>query len=185
MTGGARLEGHEELFGRIRAYFTPQAVDPVIDRVALETLASAVQATPKRWFGQVRAAWRIQKPHPGARNVVNDHKVMRFLEFGTANAGQGFITPKLKKALYIPLNRRAAMGWNEGLRYGVDYILRKRVRGITPRRIVAMEQVKAKARMLEAMREYIRKVARELNLKGSGVSANDLRQIGREMFYGG
>jgi hypothetical protein len=143
---------------RVKAALTPTAVDPVMERVGLETFRELVEATPKRWFGQVRAGWRIEKPKEGERVVINRNKVMLFLEAGTANQGTGFIEPKEKKALYIPLNRRAAMGWVEGLKYGVDYILRMRVRGIKPRWIVHKERKKARARLMKALKEHVRKV---------------------------
>ncbi len=143
---------------RVRAAMTPEAVDPVMERAGLETFREVVAATPKRWFGQVRGSWKIEKPKEGQRLVINRNKIMLFLEVGTANEGQGFIEPKEKKALYIPLNRKAAMGWVEGLKYGVDYILRKRVRGIKPRWIVRDERKKARVRLLKAMKEHIRKV---------------------------
>ena len=115
---------------------TVKSLDKAVSKTGAQTLTGLVAATPKRWFGQVRGSWRVEAPKLATRKVVNPHKVMRFLEFGTANKGTGFITPKNKKFLYIPLNRRASFGWNKSLVYGRDYILKKKVRGIKPRYIV-------------------------------------------------
>lgn len=115
---------------RLQKALTPEAVDPVVDEVALRTLAEVIKATPKRWFGQVRRSWQIQTPMPGTRIIVNESKIMAFLEHGTANEGTGFIRPKRKKALYVPLNRRAAAGWNQSLVQ--QQIVRKTQRYLTP-----------------------------------------------------
>jgi hypothetical protein len=129
---------------------TPEAIDPVVDKAALITLRDVVEHTPKKWFGQVRAGWQIQTPGPGARIIENENKVMLFLEEGTSAHG-----PTFKKSLYIPLTRRAAAGWHQGLKYGVDYILRKSVKGIEARRIARDAQDRANTTLLELMKEHI------------------------------
>jgi hypothetical protein len=146
-----------EKLAKLRAALEPAATDPVVERVALRAFAKVVKDTPKRWFGQVRMSWQIQKPRPGARVVVNDNKIMLWLEEGTANAGTGRIYPKRGKFLYIPRNRNAALGWNPGLVYGRDYILRKSVRGIKPRRIAAKVAKEADKWLLADMKAHIKK----------------------------
>lgn len=142
----------------LRDGLTPEAIDPVIDQVGLKVFADVVQNTPKRWFGQVRAGWTIQKPAPGARTILNRNKVMKFLEFGTADEGRGFIVPKVKKYLYIPLTRAAAAGWQAGMKFGVDFILKKQVRGIAPRRIVAAARERARSLLKTTMKAHIRRL---------------------------
>ena len=141
---------------KLRSALKPQAIDRIVDRVAFETLGELVKATPKKWTGQTRKAWHVIRPEPGVRIVRNESKVMVFLERGTANEGTGYITPKTKKFLYIPLTRRAAGGWREGLVYGRDYVLAKRARGIKPRRIVAKQAPIAKAKLRAAMGAYLK-----------------------------
>jgi len=143
---------------KVQSGLTPAEIDPVIDRVGLQVFADVVQHTPKKWFGQVRAGWTIQKPGLGQRIVVNRNKVMLFLEEGTANAGTGFIVPKIKKFLYIPLTRSAAAGWHSGLKRGIDYIMKKAVRGIAPRKIVAAARERARVLLLNAMKAHIRRL---------------------------
>ena len=143
---------------RVGRSVTPAQVDRVVDRVALKSLARLVRDTPKKWTGNTRRAWTIKSPREGVRQVQNASKVMRFLEFGTANEGTGWIYPVVKKALYIPLTARAAHGgWNPSLIRGTDFILRLRVRGIKPRRIAQKEEKVAKAELLADATAMIRK----------------------------
>ena len=90
-------------------------LDKIVDRVALQSEASLKQNTPKKFFGQVRAGWTTRKPEEGVRIISNSVAasngvaIMFFLEYGTANAGTGFIYPKTAKKLYVPLTKRAAV----------------------------------------------------------------------------
>lgn len=137
---------------KIAEAMTPEKIDPVVERVAVESFANLIKTTPKRWFGQVRGSWKMTKPAPGVRELRNDHKVLPFLEFGTKAHG-----PVNKKFLYIPKNRKAAFGWNPSLKRGVDYILTKKVRGIKPMHIVANEKEKANERLALAAEAHLRK----------------------------
>lgn len=141
---------------KMQRAMTPEAIDPMIEFVAAQTFAHVVEATPKKWFGSVRAAWQLEKPAVGERLVINRNKVMRFLEDGTANGGTGFIYPQVKKVLYIPLTRAAAGGWHEGLKNGVDYILRPKVKGIAPRKIVEAERLLVEERLKVATLAHLR-----------------------------
>jgi hypothetical protein len=140
----------------LQAALVPAQTDRVVERVALVGLRKVVEATPKKWFGQVRRSWQIQKPREGVRALVNDNKIMLFLERGTMNGGTGYITPKRKKFLYIPKNRNAALGWHPGLVRGRDYILVKRAKGIKPRRIAERMAKEIDKLLLEAMKTHIR-----------------------------
>jgi hypothetical protein len=143
---------------------TPQQLDRMVDRVAVQTEASLKEHTPKRWFGQVRAGWNTAKPDLGVRVLNNDVRasngalIILFLEEGTANGGTGMIRPRIKNRLYIPLTRRAAGGWHPGLVYGKDYILKKEVHGIKPLHIVADERPRADQRMREGMDQIVEEI---------------------------
>lgn len=116
---------------------SPGTVDDAAGRAAARVVAGLVRDTPKKWTGNLRRAWQIHKVRNGVRLIRNDSFIMSFIERGTANGGTGYIFPKVKKFLFIPLTRFAAMnGWTPNLRYGVSYILRRFVRGIRPRWIV-------------------------------------------------
>lgn len=174
ITGNVNTAGAQAIMRRAQAALAPGVVDQIVDRIALQTLASVVRATPKKWFGQVRRSWQIKKPHLGFRIVQNENPIMRFLEHGTANKGTGYIYPKRAKALFIPLTRKAATAPKSGgkrafltvrsgvsksktLVYGVDYVLAKRVRGIKPRYIVRDERIRTSRRLHIEMQDHIRR----------------------------
>jgi len=152
----AHTNGSVQALRAVEAAMVPARLDPVVARVAAETLRSVVEHTPKKWFGDLRRQWQMGRTAPARWSVYNGSKVMLFLEAGTANAGTGRIYPKVKKVLYVPLTRRAALGWNAGLKYGTDYILRRSVKGITPRWIVRDERVRAEARLLAHAKAHIK-----------------------------
>lgn len=188
----------------LKKALTIEAMDAVVEQAAFETQARLIRSTPKRWFGQVRRAWVIAKPAPGVRQVINISPVMKFLEDGTKPHGPktefGPLLPgqpRKKKALYIPLTRRAVAA-NEGatfgkvdqykvkgetyweskaalfqktetvrkgkrkvatraLIFGQDYVLAKRVKGITAMHIAAKQRPIARSRIKFLMREFVRK----------------------------
>lgn len=86
----------------LQAALTPERIDPIVDKVAFQTQAALIRATPKKWFGQVRRGWIVVKPAEGQRVVVNVNPIMTFLEEGTKAHG-----PVNADALFIPLTRRA------------------------------------------------------------------------------
>lgn len=147
-----------DVLRRLQAAMTPEATDKVVERVAVATWRSVAEATPKGFTGMLRRGWHIQKPRLGERIVANSSVVMTYLERGTADEGRGRIFPRVKRALFIPLTRFAAInGWTSALKMGTDYILRASVRGIKPRWIVRAETAKARLRLLEAAKAHIRK----------------------------
>ena len=112
-----------------------------------------VLATPKGWTGNTRQRWKVMRVDGRGYRVTNSHKVMKWLEFGTKAHG-----PVRAKALFIPLTRSAALtGWREGMKYGVDYILRKRVKGIKGKFIIRAERKRVKERLKVEMEAFIRR----------------------------
>jgi hypothetical protein len=136
---------------RLTAAMQPDELDKVVDRVGLQTFASVVQATPQKWFGQVRKSWQLSTPGQGSRLVKNDNKIMLFLEEGTQAHG-----PVTAKALYIPLTRKAAFGYQPGFVWGTDFILTPWVKGITARHIAKAEAEKAQKLLTDSMQQHIR-----------------------------
>ncbi len=138
------------------AFATGQHHD-VVAKTAAKSFARMVRATPKGYTGMTRQEWELRQTAPGEWWINNDYKVMRFLEYGTKAHG-----PKRAKALYIPLNRRAAIGgWNRGLRFGVDYVLAKRVKGIRAMGIVAAERERAEGELETNMRRFLKQILNE------------------------
>jgi len=137
---------------RVRQGFRRGAHMRPLRRVAYGALRRLVQATPKKWTGQTRRAWKVRQIVNRGYLVMNEYKVMWFLEHGTRAHG-----PRVKKALYIPLNRRAALGgWTPELVQGFDYLLRGWVRGIAPRRIAARERVLVRRILRTEMARFLR-----------------------------
>lgn len=211
------VRGGPEAQARIRrlmAAMVPAAFDPVIDKAAWQVQARLIRATPKKWFGQVRRGWVVIKPRVGARVVINNNKIMLFLEEGTKDHGPkeifGPLKPgqkRRKAALYIPLTRRAANAtqgffgvgkvnqytlkgetyWEEvraifqrtetvrkgktivgerALIFGQDYVLAKRVRGITAMHIVAKERPRARELTKRLMKQHIRAAIADKGKRG-------------------
>lgn len=112
-----------------------QLVKEISERINSVTLKSVLRKsvengmdlikskTPVKWTGKVRASWTTEELSDGFR-IKNTNVVSILLESGTRD--HGAVTAK---RLYIPLKPEAVM-WSKGLRFGQDYILAKRVRGI-------------------------------------------------------
>jgi len=92
---------------------------------------AVLNAPVGKWFGGTLR----RSAHP-PQEVQND-KNKYVLEVGFnaphaafvhENTSGAVIRATKAKALYIPLKRKAAKGWREGLKYGVDYIMRKSVK---------------------------------------------------------
>lgn len=164
--------GEGKVFERIRKGLAPAKLDRIVDRVSFQTLAQLVKASPKKWFGQIRSGWRITKPGEGQRKLDIDPSrvtksgtsvadIAKFVDQGTANNGQGYIYPKRAKRLYIPL-KRTAIVWREGLRFGKDYVLAKRVKGIKGRKFVAPVRRAAHKNLNDALIALVDKLKREV-----------------------
>lgn len=147
----------QELLKKIEEEMTPANLDTIVNRVAWETNSVLQTATPRKWFGSVRRSWKVTAPGLGDRIVGSDNIVMLYLEEGTKDHG-----PVDKKFLYIPL-KRTAVKWHAGLKRGVDYILKKWVRGIAARHIVRDERPKAQQRLKD---KFVSRLRQILNLRG-------------------
>ena len=138
-----------------------KAFDAPVERAAWRVFAAIVAKTPKRWFGALRKAWRVRKPGEGARVVENTSKIMLFIEGGTGNAGTptsngGYIYPKTKRVLFIPLTASVAMnGYRRGLVFGKDFVMAKRVRGIKAQHIIENFKPEARRMLREEMKAFL------------------------------
>ena len=105
----------------------------------------------------------MRKPCDGARIVENTSKIMLFIEGGTGNAGTptshgGYIYPKTKRALFIPLSASVAMsGYRRGMVFGTDFVMAKRVRGIQAQRIIENFKPEARRILREEMKAFLEK----------------------------
>lgn len=152
---------------RLAAAMQPAQTDAVVDRAAWMVQAKLIGATPRRWFGQVRRGWVVAKPREGARVVINQNKIMLFLEEGTRAHGPREIygplrpgQPRRKKALFIPLTRRAANA-TQGT-FGVGTVSQFSLKGQT-----YWEEVKAIFQRTETVRKGVKKVGSRALIYGS------------------
>jgi len=147
----------------------PEVLDRIVDKAAFQTLALLVKASPKKWFGQIRSGWKVRNTGPAKRKIEIDPEKMsaggtsvaaiaKFVDQGTANNGQGFIFPKRAKRLYIPLRRRAII-WRQGFKYGTDYVLARKVRGIKGRRFVRPVRFESRKILTGLILAHVRKLA--------------------------
>lgn len=144
-----RSEATQAYLDRVRQGFASGGHMRPLARVAMGSLRRLVLATPKGYTGQTRRRWQVKTIQGQGYLVSNSYKVMRWLEEGTRAHG-----PVRARALWIPLNRRAAMrgpkrgndpagGAGEGeapLQRGVDFRFALRVRGIRAMRIAERER---------------------------------------------
>jgi hypothetical protein len=148
----AKTEAAKGMVKALQSGFDPRGIDRIVEVVSLRSMTRLVHATPKKWTGALRRAWKLERPRMGVRWLVNRFKVMTFIEHGTANEGTGYIYPKHKRVLYLPLNKNAALGWSQDLVRGVDFILAARVRGIKPRHIARDEQKVVNRELFQTVR---------------------------------
>jgi hypothetical protein len=152
-----------EAVARLEGIVKTGAFDQPVEIAAFRVHRELVEKTPKRWTGLTRREWQIQKTGPGERLVFNRSKVMLFLEGGTGNAGTptsngGYIYPKTKKFLFVPMRQEAQFGWKPGMRYGTDYILKRRVRGIKAMRIVEKMRPRAAEILKGEMKNFLERI---------------------------
>ena len=128
--------------------------------VAEITLASLKADTPKK-TGKTRKAWRME-PARGAGGrfgfgytIENNEPTMIWLEDGTRAHG-----PVKAKRLYIPQTLAARKGYKKGMKFGRDYILAKKVRGIKPHNIVRNQLGLTKGMLLNNYNKVMRRAKR-------------------------
>ena len=121
-----------------------QFTDAVSEKISIEKLKEVLkkvveqstdnlrEKTPVKWTGNVKASWVTEELTDGFQ-IKNTNVVMLYLEKGTKAHG-----PVTAKRLYIPLKPEAAQ-WSKGLKFGVDFVLAKRVKGIRALNIVRDE----------------------------------------------
>lgn len=153
---------------KIVAGLDPKKVQRIVERRAAIGISELAKASPRRYFGQLQGGWRMGKAKEGVLIHIPPNlrgptgqkvaDILLWVNNGTANDGQGYIYPKTKKFLYIPLNRSAALGWREGLERGRDYVLAPRVKGIKGRHFVEPVRDKIRADLKEDLKDYIRQL---------------------------
>jgi len=154
----------EQKIGVMLNALRDEAFDQPVEIAGWKVYRELVELTPKRYTGITRREWKVEKTGIAQRLVFNNSKAMNWLEHGTGNAGTatshgGYIYPKSKKYLFVPLNSRAAIGgWNAALKFGRDYYLARRVRGIKAMHIVE----KFRPRAMEILKNQVKSFLEKL-----------------------
>lgn len=108
------------------------AQQQVLEETAQEARRDLIELTPKK-SGGTRAGWQVYPGEDGGRKVQNTEATMLFLEQGTRDHG-----PVNAKSLFIPLRPTVLpkKGGGSKYKFGVDFILTKRVKGIKAMNLV-------------------------------------------------
>lgn len=136
----------------VRDSLTPQKMAQITSRAAHETKRSLMKKTPVRFTGKTAKSWQVRKTG-NSYIIENTSEVMAFLERGTRAHG-----PVRARFLYIPLTFRASKGWNKSLKFGRDYVLARRVRGIKAMHIFRKEKPLARERLRRYIKNHVTRV---------------------------
>jgi len=128
--------------------------------VALATVGSLKFSTPSL-SGKTRAAWKMERArgvggrYSSGYKINNDEPTMIWLEDGTRAHG-----PVKASRLYVPRSAAGRRGYKKGLKWGKDYVLKDRVRGIKPHRIVSKQLPITRAMLLNNHNSVIRRAGK-------------------------
>lgn len=126
------------------------AVDFRMRVIVAKTYMRCRRNTPRRFTGETKRAWVMRRNSTANYSVVNTRRVMRFLEKGTRAHG-----PKKAPRMFVPLNQKAfwayKLGSKKKLVLGKDFVLRKRVKGIRPHKIIETNTKIAQKEVAAAM----------------------------------
>lgn len=145
---------------RIKLAIEEGGLDQPVDIAAWKCRTELIDRTPKRFTGQTRNHWQVERSGQGQRLVVNRSKIMLFLERGTGQTTGGYIYPKSKKFLFVALTSRAIAGWHSGLQRGTDYVLARRVRAIKAMHIVEKFRTRASEILREEVKAFLERIIR-------------------------
>lgn len=159
----AKTKEAEDFVKALAAALSEAELDKVVDKVALKALGWLIEGTPKGHTGRLRNGWTIAKPREAQRILANmttietsfgPRLLLDMLATGTGiygPQGKPVVSP-YGRMMYVPLSRRAYFGYRPGMRYGVDFVMAKEVRGIKPlKRRKVIENVEPRvANLLES-----------------------------------
>lgn len=141
----ALTKGAQRKVERLQRALDIAQIDAVVDEVSLIVLGWLIEATPKK-EGTARRAWKVMTPRAARREIYNTAKVrtvvrgevpvLELLATGTGiygPSGTRVVSPN-GNAMFVPIGIRGIGGWRPGLRYGIDYVMAKSVKGIRPTR---------------------------------------------------
>ncbi len=185
--GAADVEKAQRQLESLEKALSVQEVEKIVDRVAFASMRQVIEATPKKWFGQARKGWTVKRPEAGVRVLENPNPVFRFIDQGTQAHGpkkaKALFIPITKRAalayaaalgfnpedsnwtsgeggrrLFVSSTTRTGKGKLTELEWGKDYVLAKRVRGITARRISEGQRKRTNLLLRETVSLYVRRI---------------------------
>tara|TARA_Y100000356_G_C11191024_1_gene252174 strand:- start:81 stop:572 length:492 start_codon:yes stop_codon:yes gene_type:complete len=128
--------------------------------VADDALEGLKSNTPSL-TGKTRAAWKKERARgAGGRyafgyKISNDKPTMIWLEDGTKAHG-----PVTAPRLYVPRSAAARKGYRKGLKWGRDFVMADRVRGIKPHNIVKRQLGITQGALKSAWKQTMREAKR-------------------------
>ena len=128
--------------------------------VADDALEGLKSNTPSL-TGKTRAAWKKERARgAGVRyafcyKISNDKPTMIWLEDGTKAHG-----PVTASRLYVPRSAAARKGYRKGLKWGRDFVMADRVRGIKPHNIVKRQLGITQGALKSAWKQTMREAKR-------------------------
>lgn len=122
----------EDFAKKVQEELGHDAQQKVLEETAQEARKDLIELTPKK-SGGTRAGWQVYPGEDGGRKVQNTEASMLYLEEGTRDHG-----PVHAKSLFIPLRPTVLpkKGGGSKYKFGVDFILTKKVKGIKAMNIV-------------------------------------------------
>ena len=128
--------------------------------VAFATMGSLKSKTPSV-SGKTRAGWNVERARGtggkfgGGYSISNNEPTMIWLEDGTKAHG-----PVRASRLYIPRSAAGRRGYKKGLKWGKDFVLAKRVKGIKAHNIVSNQLPTTRAMLLNGYNQVMRSAKR-------------------------
>lgn len=122
----------EDFTKKVQDELGHDAQQKVLEETAQEARKDLIELTPKK-SGGTRAGWQVYPGEDGGRKVQNTEASMLYLEEGTRDHG-----PVHAKSLFIPLRPTVLpkKGGGSKYKFGVDFILTRKVKGIKAMNIV-------------------------------------------------
>jgi hypothetical protein len=136
--------GWDKLVNRIESKLSVKKIDAMLKKAAWQAqkqFVHAVKSKKGKGTGETSDSWKVIEVGKLRYEIVSTSKVAVYLEKGTKAHG-----PVSGKFLYIPL-KPGIKTWRKGQVYGKDYVLAKKVKGITARKYLRPISLKVERRL--------------------------------------
>lgn len=153
---------YDKFLTALQERLAPARLNILTEREAFQTHAELVEAMPQKWnLSGIRQSWKVEQIDTAHHSVENDNRIFRFLDKGTKPQ-----VAKSGKKFFIPLTKRAAVAYASGnrsakLKYGKDYILVKKHKGIEARDFSGKQNEVTQERFQKSVDEYVAQALQE------------------------